>query len=497
VQCEEDKFEEMDLITNAETLYKITSLEELPMLQPIIPKVKKVKPINLGYRKKYSTTFINLNKLNTDKIIQYRNETGASTYTLKLESEETGIAFENLHIIEVEEGYIAYILRYEPSDNWYKENLRLDGTLSFSKSKFRGNISKYTLERELIWTTKSENTSYAVKEGAIISYGSGGSFVEICVISAAPPCLEGNHSNRQGWDGCQYSDGKSVTTCWTSWVSGGSGGDDVYNNDPDGSTGGGTTDPYGCETVSGTRITDTQPISGMESGCTTNSVVGVISDTDKGDQIFNNLEGKDLCVFNEVISTFLGQATIQKFKNNTDYNLKIQYGNCENGGDGCTDGKDILNGNITIIINTTVGTYPLEFASVLLHEGVHAELYKYVDEHIKGIDPNNRQNLMYYYFKFKNEEYPYNSYQTSIAQHQHMADTYIVPIAEAIRELDAKKYPLNYYMAFGWEGLQYYGYDQYLNSDGQLVYFNKLEFLKLMELKGIVNKNSSFNPNCN
>jgi len=78
-----------------------------------------------------------------------------------------------------------------------------------------------------------------------------------------------------------------------------------------------------------------------------------------------------------------------------------------------------------------------------------------------------------------------------------MADTYVVPIAEAIRKLDGNKYPLNYYMAFGWEGLQIYGYDQYINSDGKLAYFNKPEFLKLMDLKEIVNKNSHFHPNCN
>jgi len=28
------------------------------------------------------------------------------------------------------------------------------------------------------------------------------------------------------------------------------------------------------------------------------------------------------------------------------------------------------------------------FAATLLHEGIHAEIYKYVDEHKKGIDPN-------------------------------------------------------------------------------------------------------------
>ena len=45
-----------------------------------------------------------------------------------------------------------------------------------------------------------------------------------------------------------------------------------------------------------------------------------------------------------------------------------------------------------------VNERPLNFASDLLNERIHAEIFKYVDEDTKGIDPNDRKNLMYYYW---------------------------------------------------------------------------------------------------
>ncbi len=38
-----------------------------------------------------------------------------------------------------------------------------------------------------------------------------------------------------------------------------------------------------------------------------------------------------------------------------------------------------------------------------------------------------------------------------------MAEKFVEPIAEAIRQLDNYQYPLDHYMAFGWDGLEDFG----------------------------------------
>lgn len=42
----------------------------------------------------------------------------------------------------------------------------------------------------------------------------------------------------------------------------------------------------------------------------------------------------------------------------------------------------------------------------------------------------------------------------TIYQHEHMAEKYIKPIAEAIRQLDGNRFNLNHYYWFAWEGLE-------------------------------------------
>jgi hypothetical protein len=183
------------------------------------------------------------------------------------------------------------------------------------------------------------------------------------------------------------------------------------------------------------------------------------------DKIFNELNGKDLCVFNELKKLGLFKSTIGKFSKGN-YNLNFKYGskcNDRAGEEACTDPSDLHNGNITIKILGS-GTQSLDFAATLLHEGIHAEIYKYVDEHKKGIDPNNRKSVFYYYnyYSAKNN----NRFETSIAQHQHMQDVFVVPIAKAIRQLDNFRLPLENYYGFAWEGLKEdYDYDNYIDKN--------------------------------
>ncbi|MFT7901359.1 hypothetical protein VBY74_15400, partial [Tenacibaculum ascidiaceicola] len=213
-------------------------------------------------------------------------------------------------------------------------------------------------------------------------------------------------------------------------------------------------------------------------------------EVDFDDRIINLLPEKAKCVFNKLKGLNLFKATIKKFENSETYNLTIEQNNdCKDGVDGCTDGKDIANGNIKINLRITPHEQPLNFAAALLHEGIHAELFKYVDEYQKGLDPNKRKNLLGWYFIYKG----YDS-QSEHAQHQHMADNYVKPIAEAIRKLDNYSYPLEYYMGFGWDGLRKYGYDEYYDN-GKLVSLDKSEASEYNIKQKIVNDNTKLNGN--
>ena len=210
------------------------------------------------------------------------------------------------------------------------------------------------------------------------------------------------------------------------------------------------------------------------------------------EKINNELTGKDKCIYNKLEKSNLFKATIKKFENSSDYELTIDYGNCNNTNTACTDGSKIDEGKIKITIEQTSGGLPLEFAAIILHEGIHAEIFKYVDEYKKGIDPNNRENLLYHYFQQKQIQKP--SLVNSVAQHQHMADKFVKPIAQAIRALDNNKYPLDYYMGFGWDGLRQYGYDGYFDN-GKWVNLSKDQSTDYYKKQKIVNDNTKLKDN--
>jgi len=208
------------------------------------------------------------------------------------------------------------------------------------------------------------------------------------------------------------------------------------------------------------------------------------------DQIINNLTEKEKCVYDKLTKLNLFISTIKKFEKNSKYNLIIKRGNCKNTDTGCTDGGDISNGNITITMEEGVNGRPLDFASDLLHEGIHAEIFKFVDEHRKGIDPNNRENLMYYYWLEKQKGDP--RYFDTNYQHQHMADNYIKPLTEALRKLDNYNYPLDYYLGFAWTGLHKYGFDDYWDN-GKLVKLTTDKIKEYEKNSNTVRNNTKFN----
>lgn len=217
-------------------------------------------------------------------------------------------------------------------------------------------------------------------------------------------------------------------------------------------------------------------------------------EVDFEDRIINELIGDAKCIFKKLKTLNLYKGTIKQFEN-SDYDLIITYGAC-NSGEACTNDDFIDLGIIEIKVSGLNNTH-LGFAATLLHEGIHAELFKYVHERNRGVDVNDRPNLMYHYFQLKGEVDP--RYLDARVQHEHMADKYVRPIAEAIRELDNNRYPLDYYWGFAWDGLRPYGFNQYLDSNGNYIELDDTGFVQKQTL---VNSTSPFNSqtfdqNCN
>lgn len=92
------------------------------------------------------------------------------------------------------------------------------------------------------------------------------------------------------------------------------------------------------------------------------------------------------------------KRTIGKFIDDLIYDLIFTVGNCEYTNIGCKDGNEVgESGDITIIIED-IYQPTLEIAASILHEGIHAEIYRYVDEHTdNSVDPKNRTRLMELY----------------------------------------------------------------------------------------------------
>ncbi len=258
--------------------YKTVSLNQVSKLKPVIENLKKVRPVLSDNSFRTSETFLGVDNVITNEIIQITDNENVSTYTLSIDTDfENSGYIENLHIIEAEQDYIAYIMRYEPNDTWFTDtnNYTPEGDLVLNLQTFQGHKTKFTIDREIIWST-------------IPPENARGTWIEVCTISLIEYCSNTYTDNPNGdphvsGPNCNGPfNTVSEETCTTVYASGGVGNNDNSNNDnPDGNGDNGTTNGGGyayndnCEEVTGTLIQDSQPISGMTIGCTTNEDTAV------------------------------------------------------------------------------------------------------------------------------------------------------------------------------------------------------------------------------
>lgn len=118
-------------------------------------------------------------------------------------------------------------------------------------------------------------------------------------------------------------------------------------------------------------------------------------------------------------------------------------------------------GIITIRFNSNTNSAnanSLEIASTILHEAIHAELFRIV---LGNNDvPEPLPQYLYDYMVGLLEYFEENGspdFINSSAQHSFMAYNYVEAIAKAIKNFDNNTHPLENYMSFGWEGLSQIG----------------------------------------
>lgn len=259
---------------NQTDYYKTVSLNQLPKLKPVIENLKTFNKSNTNISARQGTTYLGVENVLVDEIIQITNEDNISNYTFGIDTDFENTGFiENLYLREIEQGYISYIIRYEPNMNWYNNNLySFHGKDFLNMENYQGDITKYSLEGEVIWSTKQEYIDNST------SSRSAGEFVTVCFISIAPVCgcNTAGHEHDPIGEGCNCVEYVTTEVCQSGWVGGGGSINDDGNDGSDPTSGGGTGDNNNddCET-SGTLVVDEQPISGIGTGCSNNEETGV------------------------------------------------------------------------------------------------------------------------------------------------------------------------------------------------------------------------------
>ncbi|WP_143273556.1 hypothetical protein [Aquimarina sp. MAR_2010_214] len=170
------------------------------------------------------------------------------------------------------------------------------------------------------------------------------------------------------------------------------------------------------------------------------------------DSSFVSSKGK--CVYDYIKQTngSLFRNTIRNFIDNKEYDLKMvvePFPSSDNA-DARTDDEFLdSKGFITIRFNSRmVNTHnPIQWAANILHEGIHAEIFRFVHKNDPNVKPRERARVVQLYLHYKDSDW------NDEAQHIHMTEKYVTPIAKALRELDKNQYSLDHYMHFAWEGL--------------------------------------------
>lgn len=176
------------------------------------------------------------------------------------------------------------------------------------------------------------------------------------------------------------------------------------------------------------------------------------------DKIVNYLSNKSKCVYDKISEVNLVRKVIEKFNGRTaPVDLILIEGILNDDTSGQTTYGDSI--TITLNSNDTQNTPSLWVAHTILHEMIHADLFRLIrstsqlvyDQHTKmfSLPDGSRANFptLFDYFN----TYPSNP------QHNLMADYYLEAMEHGLKEyakLTGKEYPQQLYKDLAWAGLQ-------------------------------------------
>ncbi|NCP20573.1 MAG: hypothetical protein GW847_01080 [Zetaproteobacteria bacterium] len=154
----------------------------------------------------------------------------------------------------------------------------------------------------------------------------------------------------------------------------------------------------------------------------------------KAECIYNKLNALST-KFSDAIKKFDGEFPVSHLKMSVDNNLPDSV-NAITSNSGTYIIEIKINGNT--LQNRTV----LELARTLIHETIHAEMYRKLRSVNYSVSINDFLGIFYYYSTYKNW------------QHQQMASNYRTTIVDMLKEFDNNQHTESFYSDLAWEGLQ-------------------------------------------
>ncbi len=495
------------------------NIKELPEIASAISGLNKIssKQNKSTSCKRMSTDFGSLNLTN---ILEYANKEGQLTYSFLI-NKETSVdnpsVFENLHLVKLEKGYLAYILKWEPDQEWFKNN-----NYVFSIKHFTGKQTRYDINYKVIQVTDFTEGHQVVNSSVLGKQSKSMDVQIICEDEVTILCYD---------TGADYCGGSICGFGYTSgcFVSGGSSSSDdtTYDSNtgsagtllPHGGGGGSSTTTVtndGSATVvpiypvitddmlkildclgdqiilsqlSTLKSGDTNDIllflnkrigftsTGIETNCNNidarNFVVKAINalndsgEVDFEDQIINKLTGKAKCVYGKLKSSSITfKDMIKKFDGEfpvSHLNLIMEDLGTTRGEtrapDGAGNSPDYV---ITVALNSNSNIHGINYrpnlmsAKTIAHEVIHAEMYRKILSVLNNGGNISGVTIQDVLNNIKSFPGIYDYYRRHRNwQHQQMATHYRQTIADILKGFDNNQHPNQFYLDVAWEGLKY------------------------------------------